>query len=228
MATVNAGVEYKIEYDDKSFLLDDKKFNLLSYINDSESITEAAKMCKISYRTALNYIAKIESSLNISVVNTSKGGSGGGGKTTLSNEGLQILKECKKLKAIIELHTEANEIEAEVLGIDEHSIMSLKMGEITITIKAKQKYEVGDKILALISYDNLLIMLENHETSMKNVYKGKITEMQLKNNKIRVKIDIGVELYADIGVSVSNKLNLNLGKEIYVGFKSSSVATLKL
>lgn len=229
MTTVKAGVEYKIEYDDKSFLLDEKKFNLLTYINETESITEAAKRCSISYRTALNYISKIESSLELSLVNTSKGGSGGGGKTTLSNEGLQILKECKKIKAIIELHNEANEIEAKVIEIDdEKNIMTLKMNNILVTIKAKPQYIVGDKILALISYDNILVMLENHKTSIKNIFKGKITEMQLKNNKIRVKIDIGIELYADIGVSAANNLEFNLGKEIYVGFKSSSVGTLKL
>ena len=108
MTEVKAGVEYKINIDGNSFLLDQKKFNLLIYINESESITEAAKRSKISYRTALNYIDKIESTLDIAIVNTKKGGSGGGGSTTLTEEGLQILKECKKINAIMELHSEMN------------------------------------------------------------------------------------------------------------------------
>lgn len=48
MTEVKAGVEYKINVDGNSFLLDEKKYNLLTYINENESITEAAKLCKIS------------------------------------------------------------------------------------------------------------------------------------------------------------------------------------
>ena len=76
MTDVTAGVEYNINVDGNSFLLNEKKFKLLTYINETESITEAAKLTKISYRTALNYIDKMETSLDIAVVSTRKGGSG--------------------------------------------------------------------------------------------------------------------------------------------------------
>ena len=96
MADVSAGVEYKINVDGNSFLLDSKKYQLLEYILDTGSLTEAAKSISVSYRTALNYIEKIESTLNVKIVNTTKGGKGGGGGTTLTEEGYSILKECKK------------------------------------------------------------------------------------------------------------------------------------
>ena len=138
MTDVKAGVEYKINIDGRSFLLDEKKFNLLIYINDHGSITEAAKLSKISYRTALNYIDKIENSLDIAIVSTKKGGSGGGGGTTLTEEGLQIIKECKKINAIMELHRETNEIEAEVLEVDKSKgVMKIQMNELCITIPLK-------------------------------------------------------------------------------------------
>ena len=141
MTEVKAGVEYKINIDGKSFLLDEKKFNLLIYINESGSITEAAKRSKISYRTALNYIDKIESTLDIAIVSTRKGGSGGGGSTTLTEEGLQILKECKKINAIMELHSETNEIEAEILEVDKSKgVMKIQMNELAITIPLKTEY----------------------------------------------------------------------------------------
>ena len=60
MTDVKAGVEYKINIDGNSFLLDSKKFKLLESILDSGSLTEAAKSINVSYRTALNYIDKIE------------------------------------------------------------------------------------------------------------------------------------------------------------------------
>lgn len=230
MTDVKAGIEYKINIDGKSFLLDEKKFNLMIFINEGGSITEAAKRCKISYRTALNYINKIESSLDIAIVNTKKGGSGGGGGTTLTQEGLQILKECKKINAIMELHREANELEAEILDIDKSKgIMQIKMNEITMTMPLNKKYQVGDKILALISYDNIFLMLEPQESSIRNIFKGKVTEMKLQDDMVRVKIDVkGAEFYSDITLSAGKDLELELGKEVYIGFKALSIATLKL
>ena len=70
MTEVTAGVEYKINLDGKTFLLDEKKFNLLKNINTTNSITKAAKLTDVSYRTALNYIDKIEKGLDIAIVST--------------------------------------------------------------------------------------------------------------------------------------------------------------
>ena len=230
MTEVHAGVEYKINIDGNSFLLDKKKFDLLTFINESESITEAAKSCKISYRTALNYIDKIESTLDIAIVNTKKGGSGGGGSTTLTEEGLQILKECKKINAIMELHRETNELEAEILEIDKSKgVMKIKMNELILKKKKKKEYAVGDKILALISYDNIFIMLEPQTSSIRNIFKGKVTEMKLQDEMVRVRIDVnGVDIFSDITLSAGKDLDLGLGKDVYIGFKALSIATLKL
>lgn len=230
MTKVKAGVEYKINVGNNNFLLNEKKFNLLNNINNLGSITEAAKLTRISYRTALNYIEKIESSLEISVVSTTKGGKGGGGSAKLTSEGKLILKECKKINAIMELHKEVNELEAIVIDIDkEKQVMTIKLNKIDITIPLNEKYKVGDKILALISYDNIFIMLEPQESSVQNIFKGKITEISLSGEMIRVKVDIGeIYLYSNITLSAEENLNLKLGKEVYLGFKAVSIATLKL
>ena len=215
MTDVTAGVEYNINVDGNSFLLNEKKFKLLTYINETESITEAAKLTKISYRTALNYIDKMETSLDIAVVSTRKGGSGGGGGTKLTAEGLQILKECKK-------------------------IMTLKIKDLELTIPLNKQYAVGDKILALISYDNISITLRPHKSSLykalqpqnssiRNVLEGTVTELKLKDETVRVRINVsGVDIYADITLSALKDLNLELGKEVFISFKALSIATLKL
>ena len=241
MTEVNAGVEYKINIEGKSFLLDEKKFNLLIYINESGSITEAAKRSKISYRTALNYIDKIESTLDIAIVSTQKGGSGGGGSTTLTEEGLQILKECKKINAIMELHRETNELEAEIIHVDsEKGDMTLKIKDLELTIPLNKQYAVGDKILALISYDNISITLRPHKSSLykalqpqnssiRNVLEGTITELKLNDETVRAKITVsGVDIFADITLSAMKDLNLELGKDVFISFKALSIATLKL
>lgn len=230
MTDVKAGVEYKINIDGNSFLLDSRKFQLLLAISDSGSLTVAAKSINVSYRTALNYIEKIESTLNVKIVNTTKGGKGGGGGTSLTEEGYSILKECKKINAIMELHKDVNEIEAEIVDIDDaKGIMTIQMHEFKINIPLNRNYEVGDRLLALISYDNIFLMLEPQTSSIRNILKGQIVEMKLENGVIRVRIDVGgVNLYSVITLSAEKELNLSIGKEVYVGFKAMSVATLKL
>ena len=230
MTDVKAGVEYKINVDGNSFLLDNKKYQLLEYILDTGSLTESAKLAKISYRTALNYIDKIESTLQVKIVNTTKGGKGGGGGTTLTEEGYSILKECKKINAIMELHKDVNEIESEVLAIDESKgVMTIRMANFDVNVPLNRNYVVGDKLLALISYDNIFLMLEPQKSSIRNIIKGNIVEMKLNNEIIRVNVDVGgINLYSDITVSAEKELNLTIGKEVYIGFKAMSVATLKL
>lgn len=230
MADVKAGVEYKINVNNNLFLLDNKKYRLLQSILDYGSLTKAAKEIKVSYRTALNYIEKMEMALDVKIVNTTKGGKGGGGGTSLTDDGYSILKECKKINAIMELHKDVNEIEAEIVDINlEKGVMTIKMNQFEINAPLNRNYELGDKILALISYDNIFLMLEPQSSSIRNVLKGQIVEMRLKNEIIRVKIDVGgVVLCSDITVSAEKELNLNIGSEVYVGFKAMSVATLKL
>lgn len=130
----------------------------------------------------------------------------------------------------MELHRDVNEIEATVLEIDEpKGVMKIQMKNTELTIPLHEEYKVGDKILALISYDNIFIMLEPQESSIRNVLKGKIIEMKLENEMIRLKVDVdGIEICADITVSASNDLKLTIGKEVYIGFKAVSIATLKL
>ena len=230
MTDVKADVEYKINFNDNAFLLDHKKFKLLEGILNTGSITDASKLIDVSYRTALNYINKIETALNVSVVSTSKGGKGGGGGAILTPEGRSILKECKKINAIMQLHRDVNEIETVVSDIDEDKgVMELTKNDLSIKIPLDRSYGLGDKILALISYDNIFIMLEPITSSIRNIIDGKIVEMKLDGEVIKVRIDVGgVELYSFITLSAEKDLNLTIGKTVYIGFKAMSVATLKL
>ena len=227
---VNTSVEYRITIENNSFLLDEQKYLLLDYINEFGSIRAAANELRFSYRTALNYIKKMESTLKVSIIETQKGGSGGGGSATLTDEGLKILRECKKINAIMELHREVNELEAELVEIDyPRGVMKMRMNTIYITIPLNNKYKVGDRLLALISYDNIFIMNSLQKSSIRNNFKGTIVELTLIDDMIRAKIDVdGVIFYSDITLSASKELDLVLGQEVYIGFKALAIATLKL
>ena len=130
----------------------------------------------------------------------------------------------------MELHKDVNEIESEVLAIDESKgVMTIRMANFDVNVPLNRNYVVGDKLLALISYDNIFLMLEPQKSSIRNIIKGNIVEMKLNNEIIRVNVDVGgINLYSDITVSAEKELNLTIGKEVYVGFKAMSVATLKL
>ena len=227
---VKAHVEYEIKLDGCSYLLDNKKFQLLENILNTGSITQASKLSGISYKTALNYIDKIESNLNTKIVKTTKGGSGGGGGSKLTEEGLFILKECKKISIITELTKKRNEIISTVYKTDEdEGIMYLEMDEYNIEIPLNKNYKVGEKVLALIRYDNIFLMNEPVNSSIKNVFKGTITELKLHRGMLRVRTQIGqTDFYCDMATSNQKDLNLTIGKEIYLGFNAMSVATLKL
>ena len=108
--------------------------------------------------------------------------------------------------------------------------MTIKMNQFKINTPLNRNYDVGDKLLALISYDNIFVMLEPQMSSIRNIIKGKIIEMKLEKEVIRIKIDVGdgLKLYSDITLSAEKDLNLTIGKEVYIGFKAMSVATLKL
>ena len=75
-----------------------------------------------------------------------------------------------------------------------------------------EEYNVGDKILALISHEDIILMTDDDHNDDTNLFKGKITEMTLEDNLIRVKIDIGIDIYSKISFLVANKLDLSLGK----------------
>lgn len=230
MDNVKAAIEYKINVGDDFFLLNSKQYELLEGILNMGSISKAAKSLNISYRTALNYIEKIESTLDVKIVSTTKGGKGGGGGTNLTDDGFLILKECKKINAIMELHNDINEFETEVASIDNsNGVMGLKAQDILIKIPINKNYSVGEKLLTLISYDNIFLMLEPSISSIRNVFKGKIVEMKLEDEIVRIRIATGgLMFYSDITLSAEKDLDLTIGKEVYIGFKATSVATLKL
>lgn len=60
------------------------------------------------------------------------------GGTSLIDEGYSILKGCKKINAIMELHKDVNEIETDIVDINvEKSVMTIKMNQFEINAPIK-------------------------------------------------------------------------------------------
>jgi molybdate transport system regulatory protein len=73
-------------------------------------------------------------------------------------------------------------------------------------------------------------MLELQESSVRNIFEGKIIEMKFKNEMVRltVMLDDGINMLADITEYSRDKLDLNLGKKVFIGFKAASIPMIKL
>ncbi|MDR0912053.1 MAG: TOBE domain-containing protein [Methanobrevibacter sp.] len=107
--------------------------------------------------------------------------------------------------------------------------MTLSANDLNIILPVNHNYALEDEILALIKYDNIFLMSNKCDLSVRNIFKGKITNIRIHKEMFRIRVDIGeVEISCDITKPAYEDLNLKLDKEIYIGFKATSIATLKV
>ncbi len=83
-------------------LLGEGGATILKAVKTEKSISKAAKKVGMSYRYVWNYLAKLDKTLQSSVVETHKGGKHGGG-TQLTPLGEKLLKEYNRAKDYIEV-----------------------------------------------------------------------------------------------------------------------------
>lgn len=224
------GPQYRLKFNDSIILVNKKKFTLLNYIDECGSIMNASKRASIPYRSALKYIEEIENELNRSIVSTQRGGKGGGGESKLTSDGKAILKEYRKVESILKMHADINEIESNIQEIDyENKIAIVYFGEKRVLLPIRGNFKIGDRVLVLISPDDIFVTLKPQESSVRNIFEGKIISMELKNYMVRLNIDIDdVTLFVDITEYSREQLDLHLGKRIFIGFKAAATAMVKI
>jgi len=224
------GPQYRLKFDDKIILLNKRKFKLLEYIDECGSIMEASKKVDIPYRSSLKYIENLEKDLDATIVSTKRGGKGGGGGSKLTKEGKFILKEYRKVESILKMHDDVNEIESVIVSIDEENkIANINLNDEKVILPLRGNFSIGDRVLVLISPDDIFLMLEPQESSVRNIFKGKIIGMELKDHLVRLTINLGqVDLFSDVTEYAREQLNLTLGKSIYIGFKAAAISMVKI
>ena len=226
--------EYKLEMEisigGKLVSLNYKKFLLLKYIDEYGSIMKASKKTGIPYRTALKNIEIMEEKIGSSIVSTQRGGKGGGGASSVTDIGKQILWEYTKLTSILEKHSEVNEVEGKITGIyEKNKVMHVGINGKNIVTPLDHKFKNGDNVLVLISPEDIFITLEPHESSVRNVFASKIVGMELNNEMIRLTVQLnGTKIYADVTEYSREKLGLTLGMDIFIGFKAASATIIKM
>lgn len=223
-------LDMKIEVGDKTVFLNNKKCKLLQCIDEYGSITKASEETGIPYRTALKNIENMEVELGSLIVTTKRGGKGGGGSSELTDKGKQILFKFMKINRVLKKHVDLNEMKGTVSTINEEKkIMKVALNKKEITLPLAKNFEIGDKVIVSISPGNIFVTLEPHESSVRNTFEGTITKMQFKNDAVRLNVDIGGnDILVDITEFSRKKLDLNIGKNIFIGFKAASTDIIKL
>jgi molybdate transport system regulatory protein len=224
------GPQYRLKLGESTIFINKKKFKLLKFIDECGSIMEASKRADISYRSSLKYIEELEGEINKSIVTTKRGGKGGGGESKLTEDGKLILKQYKKVESILKIHTDVNEIEGNIEYIDSgNKIASIYLSEKKVILPLRGDFKVGDRVLVLISPKDIFVMLKPQESSARNIFSAKITKMELKDQLVRLNVDMGnITLFADVTEQSSDKLNLTLGKEVFIGFKAAAIVMIKI
>jgi molybdate transport system regulatory protein len=77
-------------------LLGKGRYVLLKNIRRTSSLKKSAEMLGVSYKTAQNYIKKIEANLNEKIIKTTKGGPNAGGSTVLNKTGIMLIQKYEK------------------------------------------------------------------------------------------------------------------------------------
>jgi molybdate transport system regulatory protein len=228
--TLEYGLDLWLNLNGKHILLNNKKFRLLKYIEQYGSLRKASERAKIPYRTAHKYLEQLEKELGSSMIDTQRGGKGGGGGSQLTAAGKSVLWEYTKIMSILKKHWEVNEIEGTVSDFDEESrIMKITLEKIQIVLPLMKNLKLQDKVLVMVSPEDIFVMLKPHESSVRNLFEAKIIGMKIQNEMVRLTIYLdGFNIFADITEYSREKLDLKLGKNIYVGFKATSIPVIKL
>lgn len=224
------GPQYLLKFGTSNILINKKKFKLLKFIDECGSIMKASENTGIPYRSALKYIDELEKETEERVVTTKRGGRGGGGESKLTDYGKTILKEYRKVESILKMHDKVNEIESNITEIDfEKKTANININDKKIILPLRGNFNIGDRVLILISPEDIFVMLKPQESSVRNIFPGNIIGMELKDHLVRLKVDLGdFSLFVDVTEQAREHLKLTVGKDVFIGFKAASIAMVKL
>jgi molybdate transport system regulatory protein len=154
---------------------------ILKAIAEDKSLSAAAKKLQMSYRYLWNYIQKIETTLDESIVDTYKGGKSGGGGATLTPLGQNLLNEYSRFEGllsgllsdpeyweVIGLKISArNQLKGKVASIEQDGITAKVKIEINVpavitSVITKEAVEdlgikVGDEVAAVVKSTEVMI-----------------------------------------------------------------------
>ena len=151
-----------------------------------------------------------------------------------------VLRLNKELNKTI-IFTTHNQIQAQSLADEIYSVVGGKLFEAhlvnlftgvldiqnktfntsKLTINISDAVKQGDQIA--IDPKQIVISNDKLDSSMQNSFSGKIIGMNEENGDVKIKINIGEDIQATITHKALQKLQLSIGSDVWVSFKSSSI-----
>jgi molybdate transport system regulatory protein len=118
----------------------------------------------------------------------------------------------------------------EIKDINEESrVMNVDIDGKYITIPLDHDFKVHDEVSILISPDDIFVTLEPNESSVRNVFNGKIVGMEIKNEIVRLTVKLNNSIiYVDVTEYSREKLDLKLNMDIFIGYKAASATIIKI
>ena len=95
-------------------------------------------------------------------------------------------------------------------------------GNVRIEVTAKAQGRVS----AFINPRDIILSKKPLESSARNMFKGKIMEISDSGAVVSLKVDVGKPFTVQITKRSFEEMGLNLGSEVYIAFKASSVQIL--
>ncbi|MCK5581411.1 MAG: ABC transporter ATP-binding protein [Candidatus Omnitrophica bacterium] len=110
-----------------------------------------------------------------------------------------------------------------VLVKEENDLYALKL---TDTVVLKLVYCENKLVTVVVDPKDIVLSLEQFDSSACNSFSGKINKIEEVNGFLRVFVDVGVIFCAVVTQASFHRLQLNIGRKIWVTFKVASVKVL--
>jgi len=117
-------------------------------------------------------------------------------------------------------------VENTFVGYANPSVNSTTLVDVGNGVQIEMTEIKTDKISVFVDPKEIIISRKKFTSSARNVLKGRITEIADAGNVAKVTVDVGKPFIVQITKRSLAEMKLNLGMEVYLAFKASSVQTI--
>jgi len=210
------------------------RIKLLELVQATGSIKKAAESIKMSYKAAWDSINLLNEIFGTPLVERQTGGKGGGG-TTLTKAGLELIKTYNHLSRLHMMYlgtlSESNKITGIIQTIaDSYAVVKTEMGDIISGSMLDPDLKPGETVSVFINpKDIILVDSDKLKTSARNILRTTTEKIDNEKDKTEVllKTACGTPLKLSIMAASSEKLGLKPGMEIFALFKTASALIMR-
>lgn len=97
----------------------------------------------------------------------------------------------------------------------------LRIGDLALTVPEQH----AGAVLAIIAPRSVVLSLDEPATTARNVWRGTIRGTERLGDRVRVRVDIGLTMIAEITAASVTALGLTVGTDVWVSVKATEIVT---